>query len=150
MRKNSKQCAIWSGTNMGMINRVLVAAVLVLAVLAVALFVWNRFYITSGNDGFHAVYLQTGDFYFGKLVKFPSFGLEQVYLLRLNSDQSNPVSVQRFKEVFWGPEDFISINPSQVVWTAKLDRNSKFLDFIKQNPNLVYPESPATEQPVKN
>ncbi|MDO8557255.1 MAG: hypothetical protein Q7R98_02215 [Candidatus Jorgensenbacteria bacterium] len=122
-------------------KRILLIVAAVLVVAAAAVTIGEFAYESSGDYGFHAVYLRTGDLYFGKLTKHP-FGLSQVYLLRVNQgQQETPVSIQQFKKVFWGPEDFITINPSEVVWTTKLDPNGQFMAFLKQNPDLTLPQS---------
>ena len=114
-------------------NKTLIAAVVLLAVIIVGVVAWNVF---SGKS-YYGVYLRTGDLYFGELVRFPSFGLKQVYLLQVNQQNAeNPISIQRFNRVFWGPEDFLKINKDEVVWTAKLSEESELAKVFTDNPDL--------------
>jgi len=130
---------------MNKINKVLLSVVIVL-ILAIAGFIgWKWFF---ASDSMSAVYLKTGDLYFGKIVRFPSYGLKEVYLLQVNQqNQENPLSVQRFKNIFWGPEDFIKINPDEIVWTSDLRDDSQLAQLIAANPDLVAPQGqePVTE-----
>ena len=121
-------------------NKVLLGIVIILAVILVALVIWQALFTTSPM---YAVYLKTGDIYFGKLVNFPSFGLTDVYTLSVNQqDAQNPVRVQKFSNVFWGPGDFLKINRDEVVWTNQLSSDSQLLQLVKSNPNLL----PTTPQ----
>jgi hypothetical protein len=114
-------------------NKTLIAAVVVLAAVIIGLVVWKVW----PNKSYYGVYLRTGDLYFGELVRFPSFGLKQVYLLQVNQqNQQNPISLQRFNKVFWGPEDFLKINKDEVVWTAKLSDESELVKVFTENPDL--------------
>lgn len=119
------------------LNKVLVGAVLVLLLALVGVVAWREWFTESP---FYAVYLRTGDLYFGKLTRFPSFGLTQVYLLQVNREnQQNPLSIQRFRDVFWGPEDTLTINRDDVVWFTKLRSDSQLAQLIKTNPTLATP-----------
>lgn len=115
-------------------NKILIGCIIVLVVLLVALFgvkEWAR------ESSWTAVYLRTGDLYFGKMVRFPHFGLKNVYMLQVNqSNSETPISVQQFKKVFWGPEDWIQINRDEVVWTTKLDSKGQLAEILKANPDL--------------
>lgn len=125
------------------INKVLLVIIVILLVVLIALAVL-RFVGNEGN--FYAVYLATGDLYFGKLVKFPSLGLKQVYLFQVNpEDEIQPISVQRFSQTFWGPEDFVRLNRDMIVWKAKLDSRSQLMQLIRENPDLVPQQMPEGE-----
>lgn len=120
---------------MNRVNKVLLGVVIVLAVILVTLVIWQGFFTSSP---IYAVYLKTGDLYFGKLVRFPSFGLRDVYTLSVNQqDQQNPIRVQKFSNVFWGPGDFLKINRDEVVWMNKLSQESQLVQLVRTNPNLV-------------
>ena len=117
------------------LNKVLLAIIIILA-LALGGIVLYRGWFSSSP--YYAVYLRTGDLYFGKLQRFPNFSLRQVYLLRVNEDDTqNPFRVQKFKEVFWGPEDYLRINDDEVVWMTKLDDAGQLAQLLKNNPDLV-------------
>lgn len=125
-------------------NKVLVWVVVVLAVALVGIIAWQ---VWGGNSPLYAVYLRTGDLYFGELVRMPYFGLEKVYMLQVNAqNEENPVSVQKFTNVFWGPEDFVKINRNEVVWMTRVSDESQLLSVIRANPDLrpsASPQAPA-------
>jgi len=117
------------------LNKVLLIVVIVLLVVLVALLV--KQYL-GGGPSYYAVYLKTGDLYFGELSTFPSFALRHVYMLQVNAqNQQNPISIQRFANVFWGPEDYLKINKDEVVWYTKLSPDGQLAKLIKNNPNLT-------------
>lgn len=132
------------------VNKALIGVIIVLVVVLIALVGWREW---SGSSTFTAMYMRTGDLYFGRLVHFPHYGLKQVYLLQVNnSNTENPLSVQRFANVFWGPEDFLSINRDEVVWTTTLSDSSQLLKLIRENPMLTSqtPQQNAAVQPQGN
>lgn len=115
--------------------------------LAVALAGVVAWQIWAASPSFYAVYLRTGDLYFGELVRVPYFGLKRVYLLQVNAGNAqNPVSIQKFTNVFWGPEDFVKINRDEVVWITRVADSSQLLQVIRANPNLT--PSPASLAPT--
>ncbi len=118
--------------------------VLLVALLGLLVFKWSN---GSSKVKLTAVYLRTGDLYFGELTSFPSFGLKHPYLFTVNQqDKQNPVNVQKFSNIFWGPEDFIRINRDEVVWTADLKPDSNLVKLVQTNPDLVPPAQPQTGQ----
>lgn len=130
-------------------NKVLVWVVVVLAVALAGVVAWQ---VWGGESPLYAVYLRTGDLYFGKLVRAPYFGLTNVYLLQVNAaNQENPVSVQKFTNVFWSPEDFVKINRDEVVWMTRVSEESQLVQVIRANPDLLpsTPQSPLPQPPVE-
>jgi hypothetical protein len=112
------------------INKLLLILTAVLFLVLVVLLV--RQYASSPKSDYYAVYLRTGDLYFGELSRFPYFTLRNVHLFRVNSQNpQEPVSVQKFKDVFWGPEDYIKINRSDVVWYTKLAKDGQLAKFLR-------------------
>src|SRR3989344_5412756 len=113
-------------------NIILLITVVVLAVALVLLLTWqNGGYVTHK---FHAVYLQTGDMYFGELETFPQFGLKNVHVLQLGQGETPP-SIQRLTDAVWGPKDFMEINRSQVVWMMELDSTKELGAFFATGPS---------------
>jgi hypothetical protein len=127
-------------------NKILLAVVIIFLILViVALAVWA---VVFKPASYHAVFLRTGDLYFGELMNFPSFGLKNVYTLSVNpNNQETPISIQRFRNVFWGPQDWLKINRSEVVWMTKLDEAGQLAQLIRTNPDLVPQQQPAAGQP---
>jgi hypothetical protein len=126
------------------VNKVLLIVVVVLFLALVGILVWQNW---LSQPSYYAVYLRTGDLYFGQLSRFPSFSLSHVYMLQVNAqNQQNPVNIQKFSNVFWGPEDFIKINRDDVVWYTKLKSDSQLMRVIESNPDLVPTQS--NQQPA--
>lgn len=124
-------------------NKILLIIIAVLLVILVSLLLGQKFW---GEPKFYAVYLRTGDLYFGKLTKFPSYGLKQVYTIQVNPEnQETPFTIQKFRNIFWGPEDFLKINRDQVVWVTKLNPQGQLAQLIKTNPDLL--PVPGTQLP---
>jgi len=127
---------------------VLLIIVAVLVVAVAALLIWQVFF---ASPSFSAVYLRTGEIYFGKLVSFPSFGLKQVYTISFNAQsQDQPYSIQKFSKVFWGPSDFLKLNRDNVVWTTKLDPTGSLAKLFRENPELLPVNPPANQPPANN
>lgn len=123
-------------------NKILLALVIILAAILISLFIWQGW---GRQPSYYAVYLQSGDLYFGRLVRFPYFGLKQVYVLQLNpQNQESPFSIQRFPNTIWGPKDYLKINRDQVVWLTELDPNGQFAQLIRSNPNLAPPAATSS------
>ena len=128
-------------------NKFIVLFVVSIVLLgAMTFLMWQSFQ----GQSFYAVYLRTGDIYFGKLSHLP-FGLRQVYTLQVNAQNpQTPINIQRFINVFWGPEDFLRLNREEVVWITKLNPEGQLAQLIRANPNLVPPQAPQENSPVSN
>lgn len=127
------------------VNVVLLIIVIVLILLIAGWGIWKL--TSNSNSKFSAVYMTTGDLYFGKLVRFPSFGMKQVYTLQVNAqNQENPLSVQKFSNVFWGPGDFLKINRDQVIWMTSLNDLGQMSQLLTNNPELLPTQQQAPAQ----
>lgn len=125
-------------------NKILLVVVIVLVLALIGVVLWQTVW---KSQSYYAVFLRTGDLYFGQLKWFPSFGLKQVYTIQVNAqNQENPISIQRFKNVFWGPEDWLKINRDEVVWMTKLDSAGQLAQLIRTNPDLI-PQQQPQQQP---
>ncbi|MFB6212850.1 MAG: hypothetical protein ABEI53_03500 [Candidatus Magasanikbacteria bacterium] len=102
-----------------------VALILVFLVLWGA---WQAFFAASEK---HAVKLENGSIYFGKLVTFPDFGLKNVYTIQRTGNKKQPLSVRSFKQSFWGPKGFMEINRDNVIWKAELSPESQLNQIIE-------------------
>lgn len=132
-------------------NKILLILVVVLLLVLIGLVVWQKLGIKVTESSYWAVYLKTGDLYFGKLMTFPSFGLKNIYTLQVDQQNSeNPISVQKFANVFWGPEDFLKINREEVVWMTKLRSDSQLVQLVKTNPSLQSSPPPEAPTPTPN
>lgn len=134
---------------MSKLNKILVAIVGILLVTLGAVIYWQK---VGFEKSYWAVYLDSGDLYFGKLNKFPRLSLRDVYFLQGNpDDQQNPLTMAKFSQAFWGPEDKIYLNEKKIVWKAKLKENSQVVQFIKnpqasQNQQSTQPNAESQNQ----
>lgn len=127
------------------VNKILVIIIVVLVLILGGIVAWQTWF---AGPSYYAVYLRTGDLYFGELTRFPSFGLKHVYMLQVNAQNGqNPVSIQKFTNVFWGPEDSVKLNRDEVVWYTKLKPESQLVKLITANPDLL---PAATGAPQEN
>ncbi len=113
---------------------------LVAALAALGYVLWQYQTRAERPETYTAVYMNTGDLYFGRLHLFPSLSLTDVFLLQRNqNDAANPLSLAKFSNVFWGPADRLELNRANVVWMTALDDTSKVLETIramKTNPTF--------------
>jgi len=135
-------------SNISTLNKILLIVIIVLLVTLIALFVWRWGFIKS-TPAYYALYLKTGELYFGRLVHFPNFGLKQVYMMQINNENAQtPFSIKKFSNIFWGPEDYLRINRDEVVWMTRLSENSELLKVILTNPDLIPQNSSPAVQPL--
>lgn len=124
-------------------NKILVGLVVLLVVILGGVVGLKQWF---GDDTWTAMYMRTGDLYFGKLMHFPFYGLKQVYVLQVNAQNAQtPLSIQQFKRVMWGPEDWIRINRSEVVWTTELNSEGQLAQILKTNPDLAAQQQSAPQ-----
>lgn len=129
---------------MKLMNKVLVGLVALLLVIMAGIFAVKS---VVGDSSWYAVYLRTGELYFGHLTRLPYFGLKNVYMLQANPQNTQaPLSIQKFSKVFWGPEDEIRLNRSEVVWMTELDRNGQLAQILRDNPELEVPQTGQAPQ----
>ncbi len=116
---------------MSKINKILFVSLIVLIIILGVVLYWQK---VGFEKPYWAVYLSTGDIYFGKLNYFPHFSLSNVWFLRQNSnDAQNPLSVAKLTNAFWGPEDKIYLNKKDIIWKTRLREDSQVLNFIKNS-----------------
>ena len=115
------------------VNYILISIIIVLLIVGCCFIYWQ-------NGGFEksywAVYLDSGDLYFGKLSEFPQLSLTDVWFLQSNAgNEENPFSVEKLTNVFWGPQDKLYLNQENVIWRVELKDDSQIVQFIKSNQN---------------
>jgi hypothetical protein len=113
---------------MSTVKKVLVA--LLLVVIAGSLVIVALVYKDKLGLGgaYYAVYLDTGDLYFGKLSRFPSLALTDVWYLERGAQQ---LSINDFSQIVWGPAGTLKLNDDRVVWVVKLSSQSQLLPYLK-------------------
>ncbi len=126
-------------------KKLLIVAFFVVLAILIGLGVWAVIEITGSNNtnpagpsGYTAVYMISGDVYFGKLHSFPKPYLTDVLYITRNTGQNGQVQLglASFKSVSWAPVGDIYFNPNQVLFTAPLRNDSQIVAAI-QNPALL-------------
>ncbi len=87
---------------------------------------------SDNNDSYHAVYMDTGDLYFGELSTFPSLSLSNVwYVQGISQSEGGGLSINDFTKTVWGPTGSIFLNDDHVVWKVKLSDKSEIIPLLK-------------------
>jgi len=115
-------------------------------VIVVVLAVWAGIEIagmTGGSNAnaaspYSAVYLTTGDVYFGKLSWFPSPHMSDVWYITRNQGQNGQtqLGLAPMKSIFWGPIGNISLNAQDIVFSTRLLNSSQVVQAI-ENPSSL-------------
>ena len=84
------------------------------------------FYSTgAGGGSWTAVYLDTGDLYFGRLSSFPTLSLSDAWYVQ-HSPQGD-VSISDFSKASWKPAGNIQLNRQHIVWTVHIAPDSPLI-----------------------
>jgi hypothetical protein len=82
---------------------------------------------------YYAVYLTSGDVYFGKMRSFPSLVIEDAYFLQAaNTAEGGVYTLSKFSDAMWKPTGRIKLNRDHVLWVAELEDGSETVSYIKQ------------------
>ena len=127
---------------MDKINKFLLILVIILIFILIGIIVKNR------PSYYYAVYLETGELYFGKLSYFPYLHLSSAFLLQRTNKVDTPFSLTKFEDAFWKPQGEIRLNSSKIVWIAKIKENSPVVDLIQGK--RTYFSSPEKKEEDKN
>lgn len=76
-----------------------------------------------------AVYLTTGELYFGQKTARWGFKLKNVWLM--NKSEDGKYSLQEFSQAVWKPVGLMNISKDKVVFWTNLDENSEVSKLIK-------------------
>ncbi len=123
--------------------------VLLAAATIIAGAITNTF---SGTSGYSAVYLTSGDIYFGKLHASASGPyLTNVLYLEHGTDAQGQthLAVAAFGAAFWNPADTIHLTPSNIAFWAPLQSNSQLIPYL-ENPALLNQQQTAQQGANQN
>ena len=129
-----------------MTKKVFIIAVAVALVLGGGVWVGTR--LSGGKSSnvspYSAVYLATGDIYFGKLSWFPGPRLDNVWFLQAGLDEENRSrpGVVAFTRAFWQPIDRVYLNPKQIVFWTRLSKESEVAKAL-EDPGALEPAPAA-------
>lgn len=131
---NNRQKALWIG----------------LAAVVLCLGIWLGFrfkdYAAGRNESpYVAVYLRTGDMYFGELSRFPRMKLKNAWHLdrSLGEDNQPRLGLTPMRSVFWGPAETMYLNPQEVVFWSPLRKDSDIAKALAGTGN-----PPSTNSPI--
>ena len=115
--------------------------VLVVLFLALAIALGIVMKRDEGASAYSAVYLTTGDVYFGKLSWFPHPHMTNVWLLQRGVDAQNQpqLGASPFKNAVWGPMDEVTFSEKQIVFWTRLRSDSQVAKGF-ENPQSLQPE----------
>lgn len=128
---------------MSKVNKVLLGLVVVLVVALAGVLYWQK---GGFDEKYSAVYLNTGDIYFGKLSRFPRMTLRDVWFLQKGSDAQQGFGLSKFEKAFWGPEDEMAINDKNVIWVTELKDDSEVVKAIKNPQAAAQVDAAAAQQ----
>ena len=124
---------------------------LAIVILAIAIYISFGGKNISFQRPYYAVYLRTGDMYFGHLCRFPRLTLTNVYFLQQTQNKGKVgLSLQKFENSVFSPEDKIELNKYNVVWVTKLQPDSKVVQFIEGKLPSAHPSAPSTQVPTSS
>lgn len=135
---------------MSKINKILIALVVVLLIVLAGVIYWQK---GGFEKPYYAVYLSTGDIYFGQLSHSPKLTLSNVWFLQ--KDANNPqagFSLAKFDKAFWGPQDEMILNEKDVVWMTELRSDSQILQAMNNpqpTPNTQGTQSGNQQLPAQ-
>jgi hypothetical protein len=115
----------------------LIFAIILLIILVYFLFIDKT---KAVKNSYYAVYLQTGDIYFGKLSRFPKLTLSDAWFLQASIDGKGNLNLMKYSGAVFGPEDKMEINKENVIWISKLRDDSEVINYIQGNIEQTLPE----------
>jgi hypothetical protein len=93
-----------------------------------------------------AVYLSTGDIYFGTMRWFPSPRLFNVWLIQRTQDQR--LTLDRFKNAVWQPSEPIHISRDKIVFWTYIEPTSPIVAAIEGKAFLPPSQVEVTPSPL--
>ena len=119
------------------LNKVLLCVVLALLIV-LGFLIWKpNFFGSLLSSNYYAVYLASGDLYFGKMAWYNHNVLTDVRMIQSQQEDKKAqptLSLVEFsKGVVWGPVESLKLNERNIVWISKLSEESQVMQLIKGN-----------------
>ena len=122
-------------------NKILFVGLIAMIIILVGILAWQKIKISRP---YYAVYLTTGDLYFGEVSRFPFLTLSSAWLIQRDpSSQTGELKLTEFKNAFWSPAGTMRLSKYNIVWIAKLSKDSPVAKYIQQGNQL--PISTSTQ-----
>lgn len=127
------------------------AAVAVLLVAASVLVVVWKGKEKMKSSEITAVYLSTGDIYFGKMDWFPWPRLKNVWYIQRGTTQAQEpqIGLAPFKDVFWSPMDEIYLNPKEIIFWTRVKGGTQLAEALSDPEAFRRAQSSGTDQGFK-
>ncbi len=128
----------------------------VIAILALGLGVLITLKIVNKSEAmkaskFTAVYMTSGDIYFGKMDWFPWPRLKNVWYLQRGVDKENQpqLGIAPFNKIIWSPIDEIRLNSKQIILWTKIRADSELAKAL-ENPASINTEAQQQNGQLQN
>jgi hypothetical protein len=135
-----------------MLSKKIILALVLAVVVIISLGLWLGLkFLGPKNPAspseYSAVYLSTGDVYFGKLSWFPWPHMKNVWFLQRSTNQQNQtqLGLAPLKDAFWGPVDEIYLNTKQVIFWTSLRNDSQVAQALA-NQSALSQQSSTQQQ----
>lgn len=102
---------------------------ILLAIAIVVLGLAASFLFGALYRPYTAVYLTTGDVYYGRLSTFPSLKLYDPWFIQRAQDGN--FSLLKFSDAFWKPIGAMNISSDKVVFTSRLQESSPIVEAME-------------------
>jgi len=118
---------------------IIVPLAVIIILLLIGVGIWVGVTIITGKSSaatalspYSAVYLSTGDIYFGKLDWSPTPHMEDTWFLQRSTNPQGDatVGVYPFSQVAWGPSDTVYFNTQQIIFWTRLNSTSSIAQLI--------------------
>lgn len=135
-------------------SKKLLVSLIVVVVVLIMVGVWVAVQITKPDSekasAYSAVYMTSGDVYFGKMHWFPWPHLSNVWLIQRSVDQQNQqqLGLTPFTNAFWGPTNEVYLNPHQIVFWASVRKDSQLAKGL-DNPQSLQPAQQQAPQQLQ-
>ena len=128
---------------------------LIVVAVLVAFGIWFGLWVLSwvqnpaSPSPYTAVYMTSGDIYFGKFSRFPTPHLKEVWFVQRAAGQNNQqqFSVVPFTSAFWGPVNELYLNSKQILFWTRLRSDSQVAKGLKDPALFRNGQSGAVNQP---
>lgn len=112
--------------------------------LLVIIYLLVKHYLFAGN--YVAVYLKTGDLYFGKLSYFPKLKLKEAVVLQATKD--GQIQLSPLKTTFWNSKGYLILSRENIVWISPIKKDSPFLMQLKSTLSQPVNQNLPSQKPT--
>ena len=126
----------------------LIVIVLVIAGVFLGLYLSQGTSAATQLSPYSAVYLSTGDIYFGELSFAPWPRIKNPWFLQRTSDGEN-LNISPMAATFWGPSNVVNLNPKEIIFWTRLRADSQVAS-VMANPQAAQQQTQSGTNPTSN